>query len=98
MPCTEHRIHTLDDLREFISHTICEREQLEPEAYEMTERRLEQAGKPCGRYFCLHGPRETKFSAIWASYERTLLFYDSSGVRCLQLSLGDVDRLDATAA
>jgi len=97
MPCTERRIHTLDDLRRFISHTICEYEQLEPAAYSMTEQRLEQAGKPCGRYFCLHGPRATKFSAIWASHQRTLLFYDSAGERFLQLNLKHVDRLDAAA-
>jgi hypothetical protein len=94
----EQRIQTLDDLRELINHTICEHEELEPGAHPMTERTLEQAGKPCGRYFCLHGPRATKFSAIWASDKRAVLFYDSSGVRFLQLSVGDVDQLDAAAA
>lgn len=88
----------MDDLRTFINQTICHHEQLEPDAYQMTELVLMQSGKPCGRYFCVHGPRATKFSAIWVSERNTVLFYDSTGERFLKTDLDEADNLQLAAA
>jgi len=98
MPCTAHRNDALDDLRTYICHTICEHEQLEPDAYVMTELVLTRSGTPCGRYFCLHGPRATKYSAIWVSDRNTVLFYDSTGERFLKAEIEDVNCLELSAA
>src|SRR5258708_34786359 len=63
MLTSERQIQSLDDLRNYVNETLCDFGQLEPDAFRMTERTLIRAGKPCGLYFCLHGPRSVKFSA-----------------------------------
>jgi len=98
MPCTAQRIHTLDDLRGYISQTICAREQLEVDAYVMTEVVLTRSGAPCGRYYCIHGPRATKYSAIWVSDRNRVLFYDSTGERYLTAEIEEFDCLELSAA
>jgi hypothetical protein len=84
---SEQRIDTLDDLRDYVNETLCEHEQLEIGAFHMTELLLRRGSKCCGLYFCLHGPRETKFSAIWETENNTVLFYDSTGERFLKTRL-----------
>ena len=81
MLTSERTIQSLDDLRDYVNETLCEFEQLERDAFPMTEQVLMRGGKPCGLYFCLHGPRAVKFSAIWETANNTVLFYDSSGER-----------------
>ena len=81
MPCLAPRIDSLEELRKYVCQTICDHEQLEPDAYVMTEVVLMRSDLPCGRYFCLHGPRATKYSAIWVSDRNAVLFYDSTGER-----------------
>ena len=98
MPCLAPRTDLLDELRKYVCQTICDHEQLEPDAYVMTEVVLMRSGLPCGRYFCLHGPRATKYSAIWVSDRNTVLFYDSTGERFLKADLGDRIRLELSAA
>jgi hypothetical protein len=98
MPSTASRTDTLDELRRFVCQTICDHEQLEPDAYVMTELVLMRSGNPCGRYFCLHGPRATKYSAIWVSDRNTVLFYDSTGERFLKAEIEDVSRFELSAA
>ncbi|HEY1065243.1 MAG TPA: hypothetical protein VGE52_04010 [Pirellulales bacterium] len=56
-------------------------DQLEPDAFTITERLLTRKGKPCGMYFCLHGPRMVKFSAVWETESHTILFYGPTGER-----------------
>ncbi|MHA1564418.1 MAG: hypothetical protein ACTSX7_03805 [Alphaproteobacteria bacterium] len=64
----------------------------------MTERILVRGGKPCGIYFCLHGPRSTKFSAIWETDRNRILFYGSSGERFLKTQLNDFPEQECAAA
>jgi hypothetical protein len=64
----------------------------------MTERVLLRGGKPCGMYFCLHGPRATKFTAIWESDGNQVLFYGSRGERFLKTQLVEAPTFDAAAA
>lgn len=98
MACTAQRIDTLDNLRKFVSQTICDHEQLEVDAYVMTEMVLTRSGTPCGRYYCLHGPRATKYSAIWVSERNMILFYDSTGERFLTAALDEDHHLALSAA
>jgi hypothetical protein len=81
------RVHTVDALREYVNDHLCQFEQLEPGAFAMTERILVRSGRPCGMYFCLHGPRAVKFTAVWETDRNTIFFYRASGERHHQVRL-----------
>lgn len=98
MLTSERTIQSLDDLREYVNETLCELEQLEHDAFLMTERVLLRGGKPCGIYFCLHGPRAVKFSAIWETQNNTVLFYGSRGERFQKTQLVASADLELAAA
>ena len=89
MHCEERRVESLDDLRELVAQTLCEREQLEPGAFPLTDRLLHQGGRPCGMEFCQVGPRAVRLMAIWEAAQRTVLFYDSTGERFHRVRLTD---------
>jgi hypothetical protein len=97
LTCLE-QLQTLDDLKTYVNKTLCEHEQLEASAFRMTEQILVRSSKPCGMYFCLHGPRETKFSAIWETERNTILFYDSTGERFQTTQLLPAAKLQIGAA
>lgn len=88
------QIQDLSDLRNYVQHTICDQNQLEVGAFEITERILVRGRKPCGLFFCLHGPRSVKLTAIWETDRNTVLFYSSSGQRMLKTSLVHTPRLE----
>jgi len=72
---------SLHKLREHVHHELCEKNDFEPGAFQITERYLLTGEKPCGIYFCLHGPRSVKVTAIWDTRQSTVLYYSSSGER-----------------
>jgi hypothetical protein len=92
------QIDSLQDLREYVNNTMCEQYQLQIGAFCMTERTLLRSGKPCGVYFCLHGPRLTRFTAIWENERNQILFYGSQGERVLKVQLVESHRLKLAAA
>ncbi|HVA51272.1 MAG TPA: hypothetical protein VNH11_33330 [Pirellulales bacterium] len=98
MLTSERTIQSLDDLRDYVNETLCELEQLECGAFLMTERVLLRGGKPCGLYFCLHGPRAVTCSAIWETQNNTVLFYDSSGERFQKTQLVSAAEHELAAA
>lgn len=79
---TNAHIESLEDLRCYVNETLCGFDQLEVGAFAMTERLLTKGSKPCGMYFCLHGPRSVTFTAIWDAVQNLVLFYGSTGERC----------------
>ncbi len=81
------QIDDLQSLREYVHATICNQNELEVGVFEVTERILLRGGKPCGLYFCLHGPRSVKLTAIWETDRNTVLFYGSNGERQLRAQL-----------
>ena len=91
-------IRTLDDLRDYINTILCQHNQLEIGAFPLTERILIRADRPCGIYFCLHGPRAVKFSAIWENQRNTVLFYGSTGERFHKIQLIEAPHLELAAA
>ena len=91
-------IQTLDELRDYINAILCQHNQLEIGAFPLTERILIRADRPCGIYFCLHGPRAVKFSAIWETQRNTVLFYGSTGERFFKVQLEEAPRLETAAA
>lgn len=92
------QLHNLDNLRNYVQETICDHNQLEFGAFPVTERILVRGGAPCGIYFCLHGPRSVKYSAIWETDRNTVLFYGATGERFHKTQLVAAPRLDAEAA
>ena len=73
------RLQNLENLRNYVNKTLCEHDQLEFGAFRMTERILVRGSRPCGIFFCLHGPRSVKVTAIWETDRNTILFYSSTG-------------------
>jgi hypothetical protein len=71
----------LDDLRRYVHERICDQNELEVNYFQVTERILTRREQPCGIFFCLHGPRSVKFTAIWETDRNRILFYGSSGER-----------------
>lgn len=68
-------------LRDFVQQKLCEIGMLELDQFPMTERKVIKGGQTCGVYFCLHGPRSVKLTAI-ADFERkSLICYGSDGTR-----------------
>lgn len=89
-------ISTLDDLRHYVKNCLSAQNELEVGAFEMTERILVRGERPCGMYFCLHGPRSVKFTAIWETDRNSVLFYSATGERCGRSTLTSAPTL-ATA-
>jgi hypothetical protein len=64
----------------------------------MSERILVRNGKPCGIYFCLHGPRSVRLTAIWETERNTILFYGATGEKLSKTQLAPVHALALAAA
>ena len=91
-------IQTLDDLRIYVKNILCLESQLELEAFPLTERILIRSDRPCGLFFCLHGPREVKLTAIWETQRNTVLFYGQTGERFHKIQLVEAPQLEAVVA
>lgn len=99
MPPKPRRIWSLDDLSDYVNEILCHHEQLETGCFQLTRRTLYRNDRPCGIYFCLHGPRQVRLSAIWASDRNTLFFYRATGERYHTVRLAErpgIDLLDET--
>jgi len=92
------QITSLDDLRDYVSLTLCEYNQLQPGAFPITERALHRGGRQCGIFFCLHGPRAARFTAIWDMDQNQVLFYGSHGERFLKTQLIEASHCECAAA
>jgi hypothetical protein len=97
MPPKPKRIWSLDDLSDYVNETLCYHEQLEAGCFQLTRRTLYRNDKPCGIFFCLHGPRQVKLTAIWASDRNVLYFYGATGERYHTVSLADEPPLEPFA-
>jgi hypothetical protein len=80
-------IQSLDDLRAYVHQTLCEKENLVPDQFRIRELELKKCGRACGIQFSIHGPRQLRLSALWASDKNVLYFYDALGVRFLKTQL-----------
>ena len=92
------QLQDLSDLEQYIYESVCDDQQLVVGAFPMTQRILVRSGKACGIYFCVHGPRSVKFTAIWETDHNTILFYDSSGERIRKIQLVTAPVLTPVAA
>ena len=90
-------ISTVEALREFVHATLCAKENLVSDQFKMIERELTKNGRPCGIQFTIHGPRQVRLSAVWASDRNMLYFYDTSGIRYLKVPLRQRFTFEAAA-
>jgi hypothetical protein len=81
MPTEYQRLNDLSAIRQYVSETLCEKDQLEANFFPLSEQVLVREGAPCGVYFCIHGPRSLCLSAVWETDSNTILFYGSRGER-----------------
>jgi hypothetical protein len=81
MKAISPRIDEICALREFVHEVLCKHNHLEIGAFQMTETVLTRSGKPCGMFFCLHGPRSVKLTAVWETDGNSIFFYGSTGER-----------------
>ncbi len=74
-------IENLEQLKIFVSQTLCQRNDFEEGVFQITEKLLTKCGKMCGVFYCLHGPRSVKLTAVWESEQNSIFFYGSTGER-----------------
>ncbi|NOX54491.1 MAG: hypothetical protein GXP27_08640 [Planctomycetes bacterium] len=80
-------ISSFSDLKRFIHRTLCEKENLLPDQFTMSETQLTRRGRVCGMRFSIRGPRAVRLGAIWASDHNYIYFYDARGVRFRKVRL-----------
>ncbi len=80
---------TMEELRQHVRATLCQHDQLDPEQTPLHQSVIKRAGRPCGLFFQVHGPRMVKTYAVWAGEEGRILFYDSQGLRFGQTRLSE---------
>jgi hypothetical protein len=82
-----------DDLRSYVHRMLCAQDTLDLSQTPLVRTLLTKSGKPCGVLFHVEGPRVLRTSAIWASDENRILFYDSSGQRSRIVRLSEAPEL-----
>ena len=80
---------TLDQLRQYVRDRLCEVDRLDPAQVQLRQAVVRRAGRPCGLFFQVQGPRLLRTYAVWAGDEHRILFYDSKGDRCGDARLSD---------
>jgi hypothetical protein len=81
-------LRSYPELRDYVYQTLCEYHELLPDAFQTSEKILRVNSRThCGIWFCLHGPRSVKLTAIWEKKKNRILFYGPTGKRFLQVKL-----------
>ena len=80
-------VHTLDELRQFIHKTLCEKENLLVDQFTMSEFQLTRGKELCGIQFSLRGPRNVRLGAIWVADRNLVYLYDARGARYAKLRI-----------
>ena len=71
----------LTSLSKLVENRLCEIGHLVPNQFPVTQREVLRNGKACGLYFCVHGPRSVKLTAICDFMKNTIIYYGSDGIR-----------------
>ena len=89
-------INNLAQVRQFVSRTLCQKNDFEEGVFQVTEKILTKCGKLCGLFFCLHGPRSVKLTAVWDTETNSILFYGSTGERFKKIVISNAPELVGT--
>ena len=87
------RLDDLNAIRCYVNATLSARDNLQVGCFPLTERVLVRGDRPCGVYFCLHGPRSLRLAAIWETDSNAILFYSGRGERFHKTQLEAVPEL-----
>jgi hypothetical protein len=87
MPDEVVQVLNHQSLRSHVHTTLCRRENLLTEQYELQVIPLIQQSSACGLQFLLRGPRSVRLGAVWAAEPNVLYFYDARGERFLKQKL-----------
>lgn len=80
---------TAESLTRFVRDMLCSHDRLDPVQTPIYRTAINRRGRTCGQMFHVQGPRLLKTSAIWASDEHRILFYDSTGSRFGEVKLSE---------
>lgn len=80
-----------------IEHRLCDLGQLVPDQFPMTQREVIRGGESVGVYFCVHGPRSVKLTAICDFVKKTVVFYGADGLRRDSMPISISNPLTAAA-
>lgn len=80
----------LNEVQDLIESELCHQNGLLKDAFPVTHRILYKQGNPCGVFFCLHGPRSVRLTAVWDLDTSRALLYDSKGHRVCSLALSEI--------
>lgn len=72
---------TLQALENHVLQQLCAQDKLEPRYTPLYSRVLHRGNRPCGMFFCIHGPRLLRAYAVWSIEESRILFYEGTGQR-----------------
>src|SRR5206468_3317140 len=89
MSLTTTSLPTLPELRRHVLEILCKHDQLDPQQTPFYQGLITRAGRPCGLFFQVQGPRQVRTYALWAGDENRILFYDNTGVRFAETRLCD---------
>jgi len=95
---SENSVHlnSAEEICRFVAETLGSLESLMPNQFRLSQSLLYRAGQPCGVYFCLHGPRALRLTAIWETEQNTIMFYGSSGKRVHRTQLSGASAIVLT--
>jgi hypothetical protein len=79
----------LDELRAHVHQTLCEKNALDVKQTPLREMVIRRAGRPCGLFLEVAGPRLLRTYAVWAGEENRILFYSNGGERFAEVRLSD---------
>jgi hypothetical protein len=82
-------LSTTESLTRFVRDMLCSHDRLDPVQTPLYRTTINRRGRDCGHMFHVQGPRLLKTSAIWASDEHRILFYDSTGARFGEVKLSE---------
>ena len=82
-------LRTVEELRQHVLQLLCAHDRLDPLQTPLHEAVIMRAGRPCGLFFQVEGPRLLRTHAVWAGEEARLFFYDSTGHRFAEVRLSD---------
>jgi hypothetical protein len=91
-------LENLCKLRSYVSDMLCQQNDFELGVFQLTERVLMRRRQPCGMFFCLHGPRSVKLTAVWEMDNNSILFYGSTGERVQKTTLSTAPALADSGA
>lgn len=90
-------IHNFEDIRRYVIETLSGFELLKPNSSNLTLKILTRKKQACGVYFCLHGPRSLRLTAIWETDANSILFYGSDGQRVQKTRLLNAPKIEMQA-